>query len=46
MSSTLDFLCGLAAGWSQILTGQPFDFIKLKYQLSNTSNHNALYFAK
>ena len=30
-----DFLCGLAAGWSQIIVGQPFDFIKTKYQMSN-----------
>lgn len=28
-----DFMCGLFAGWSQIMAGQPFDFIKVKYQV-------------
>lgn len=41
MSTTLDFFCGLAAGWSQILTGQPLDFIKTKYQLSKNVNVGA-----
>ena len=46
MSTTLDFVCGLAAGWSQILTGQPLDFIKTKYQLSSSQNVSATKFAK
>ena len=46
MSSTLDFLCGLAAGWSQILTGQPLDYIKTKFQLSKTVNSSAIGFAR
>lgn len=46
MSTTLDFVCGLAAGWSQILTGQPLDFIKTKYQLSSAQNVSATKFAK
>jgi hypothetical protein len=28
-----DFVCGLFAGWSQILAGQPLDYIKVKYQV-------------
>ncbi len=32
-----DFLCGLAAGWMQITTGYPLDYIKTKIQLTNTS---------
>ena len=27
-----DFLCGLVAGWTQVLVGQPFDFVKVKVQ--------------
>jgi len=27
-----DFLCGLTAGWTQIILGQPFDFVKVKIQ--------------
>jgi solute carrier family 25 carnitine/acylcarnitine transporter 20/29 len=27
-----DFMCGLVAGWSQIIIGQPFDFIKVRIQ--------------
>jgi hypothetical protein len=46
MSSTLDFVCGIGAGWSQIVTGQPLDYIKTKYQLSNTTNSSAINFAK
>lgn len=46
MSTTLDFLCGLAAGWSQILTGQPLDFIKTKFQLSNATGMTATKFAR
>ena len=45
-NTTLDFACGLAAGWSQIITGQPLDFIKTKYQLSKTSNVGFSQFAK
>ena len=45
--SVLDFMCGLAAGWSQIITGQPLDFIKTKYQLtSSTTNVSAIKLAK
>ena len=36
METLTDFLCGLAAGWSQIITGQPFDYLKTKAQLSNS----------
>lgn len=46
MSTTLDFVCGLAAGWSQILTGQPLDFIKVKYQLSGAGNITATQLAR
>lgn len=46
MSTTLDFLCGLAAGWSQILTGQPLDFIKTKFQLSKASHVRATELAR
>lgn len=46
MSSTLDFICGLAAGWSQILTGQPLDFIKVKYQLSTANTISATQLAR
>ena len=28
----LDFMCGVTAGWTQILIGQPLDFLKVKYQ--------------
>ena len=34
----IDFACGVVAGWSQILIGQPFDFIKVKIQ---TSKHHS-----
>ncbi len=27
-----DFICGLFAGWSQVIVGQPFDFIKVRIQ--------------
>jgi len=27
-----DFVCGLFAGWTQVIVGQPFDFIKVKVQ--------------
>lgn len=46
MSTALDFVCGLAAGWSQIITGQPLDFIKTKFQLSNGANATATKFAR
>jgi hypothetical protein len=29
-----DFVCGLFAGWTQVIIGQPFDFIKVKIQAS------------
>lgn len=45
-NSSLDFMCGLAAGWSQILTGQPLDFIKTKFQLDPSNRHGFLTFAK
>ena len=32
-----DFICGLLAGWSQIITGQPFDYIKIIYQTEKAS---------
>ena len=28
-------MCGLTAGWTQILIGQPLDFLKTKYQTGN-----------
>ena len=34
-----DFVCGLFAGWTQVIIGQPFDFIKVKIQ---ASTHNTL----
>lgn len=34
MENIKDFICGLMAGWSQIVTGQPFDYIKTHFQLS------------
>lgn len=27
-----DFFCGLLAGWTQVVVGQPFDFIKVRIQ--------------
>lgn len=27
-----DFCCGLLAGWTQVVVGQPFDFVKVKIQ--------------
>lgn len=27
-----DFVCGLCAGWTQVIIGQPFDFVKVKIQ--------------
>lgn len=35
MQTAFDFACGLMAGWSQLIIGQPFDFLKTKSQLSN-----------
>jgi len=32
-----DFFCGLVAGWTQILVGQPFDFIKVRIQTAQKS---------
>lgn len=46
MSTTLDFICGLAAGWSQIITGQPLDFIKTKIQLANGTKASTAHFAR
>lgn len=42
----VDFYCGLVAGWSQVLIGQPFDFIKTKIQSSSTGNYNIYEIAK
>jgi Mitochondrial carrier protein len=33
-----DFLCGLIAGWSQIIVGQPFDFVKVRVQTAIESS--------
>jgi hypothetical protein len=42
-----DFISGLLAGWSQILVGQPFDFVKVKAQLeSENSKKGIIQFAK
>lgn len=27
-----DFVCGIFAGWSQIIFGQPLDYIKVRLQ--------------
>jgi hypothetical protein len=27
-----DLLCGIIAGWSQIIVGQPFDYVKVVAQ--------------
>ena len=34
MDNIFDFASGLFAGWSQILVGQPFDYLKTKCQIS------------
>jgi solute carrier family 25 (mitochondrial carnitine/acylcarnitine transporter), member 20/29 len=31
-----DFVCGLCAGWTQVIVGQPFDFIKVRIQTGVT----------
>lgn len=46
MSTALDFVCGVMAGWSQVLVGQPLDFIKMKFQTSNSQNVSTSIFAK
>lgn len=35
--NTADFVCGLLAGWAQVLVGQPLDYIKVKIQTSQLS---------
>ena len=35
METFTDFICGLVAGWSQIITGQPLDYLKTQSQLTN-----------
>jgi hypothetical protein len=37
-----DFIFGLLAGWSQIIVGQPFDFIKVKLQTESNSKSRSL----
>jgi hypothetical protein len=42
-----DFFCGLLAGWSQVLVGQPLDFIKVRIQTSSsTSPTSTMHIAK
>ena len=38
----LDFACGLMAGWTQILIGQPLDFLKTKYQIGEGGKKSPL----
>jgi solute carrier family 25 carnitine/acylcarnitine transporter 20/29 len=35
-----DFVCGLFAGWTQVMIGQPFDFVKVKIQTSTSKTHS------
>ena len=35
-----DFVCGLFAGWTQVIIGQPFDFVKVKIQTATDNNHS------
>ncbi len=37
-----DFLCGLFAGWSQIIFGQPFDYIKVRLQTESENNKKSI----
>jgi hypothetical protein len=39
MNCSLDVLSGLIAGLSQVILGQPLDFIKTRYQISNPPNN-------
>lgn len=41
----VNFLAGLSAGWSQIIIGAPFDFVKTKIQTAGKA-HTATYWAK
>jgi solute carrier family 25 carnitine/acylcarnitine transporter 20/29 len=41
MSYTTEFICGCLSGWSQVLTMQPFEIIKVR--LVNQSLHHPLY---
>lgn len=43
--SLVNFVAGLAAGWSQIIIGAPFDFVKTKIQTSAIS-HPASYWVR
>lgn len=36
-------MCGLLAGWSQILAGQPFDYIKVKYQIETSNKSKSMF---
>lgn len=38
----IDFGCGLAAGWSQIIVGHPLDFIKTKIQTTALLKRNEM----
>lgn len=35
MDSLKDFASGIISGWTQILVGQPFDYVKTNVQLSS-----------
>ena len=37
-----DLFCGIIAGWSQIIVGQPFDFIKVKVQTEKQKSQRKL----
>lgn len=41
-----DFICGLFAGWTQVLVGQPLDFIKIKIQTTQSKTVSTIEMAK
>ena len=41
-----DFVCGLFAGWTQVLVGQPLDYIKIRIQAAQNSNFSTVEIAK
>lgn len=41
-----DFVCGVTAGWAQVLVGQPFDFAKVRIQSALNAKVNIPAIAK
>jgi solute carrier family 25 protein 38 len=46
MFNLKDFICGITAGWTQVIIGQPLDYIKIKIQLHPNDHFDIKTFIK